>query len=256
MDAEATGACAGMNEAAAWAALYDDPALAGRGFVFRRSVELACEACREWADGGQTWIDAGSGPGHLARELAALGPRVIAVDADAAALAWARQRETDSVKGRNAPRFIRSSVTRFPLTEGCVDGVAGASLAGCLTDLEGFLRESRRVLRPGGHLVLTATNAASLLLRVNNVLRRMEYHRARSAAEQRRYRLYDPGEMIAALRASGFEPIRLRFFNYVLNAGPWLLPASSVAVRFDCDAALSEGASRMARNFLVAAERT
>jgi len=197
-------------------------------------------------------IDAGAGPGHLARKLAMLGPCVIAVDSDPAALIWARQHEPGDGMGPNTPRLVRGSVMRFPLTEGCVDGVAGASVAGCLTDLEGFLRESCRVLRPGGHLVLTATNATSLLLRVNNILRRIERRRPESAAERRRYRLYHPAEMIASLRATGFEPIRLRFFNYVLNAGPWLLPAASVAVRFDRDASLSDRVSRMARNFLVA----
>jgi len=252
MDPKSIAAMTGIKEAAAWAALHDDPALASRGYVFRRSVELACEACREWVRPGQTWVDAGAGPGHLARKLAMLGPCVIAVDSDPAALIWARQHEPGDGMGPNTPRLVRGSVMRFPLTEGCVDGVAGASVAGCLTDLEGFLRESCRVLRPGGHLVLTATNATSLLLRVNNILRRIERRRPESAA----VRLYHPAEMIASLRATGFEPIRLRFFNYVLNAGPWLLPAASVAVRFDRDASLSDRASRMARNFLVVAERT
>lgn len=237
-----------------WAAVHDDPAEANRGFVFRRGVAVAFEACREFAQSGEIWIDAGCGAGHLAERLAGLPLRVVAADMDPDMIHLAKRRWSQ-LPGRGQVFFTQASVMRFPLRDGSVRGVAAASLAGCLPDIEAFLSESHRVLAPGGKFVLTLTNRDSLLRRINNVIRRMESRISRRRFDPRRYRLYKPSEILALLRAGGLDPIKIEFYNYTLNAGPWLAPPASIAARWRREMHPDGAKSRLARNFLVVARK-
>jgi SAM-dependent methyltransferase len=232
-----------------WAATYDDPAERGRGFVFRRGLELAAAACLRAGRSGQPWLDVGCGPGHLGVRLAAAGVPVIGIDRDEAMLEHARDRR----KAHGAHRFavLRADAASLPFKDASLAGVVATSLCGCLSDASSFLGEAARVLRPGGRVVLTFTNRDSLLLRLNGVIGQAERRITGRATDPARYRLYSGSEIDALLRRHGLRPDEIRFYNYVLNVGPALLPPSAVASRL-----LSGGRrSLLARNGLVVATR-
>ena len=234
-----------------WASVYDDPEFSNRGYVFRRGVELAAEACQRQASTGDLWVDAGCGPGHLAARLAGGGLCVIGVDHDASSIRHARARVRESCSP-GAFEAVCADVCAMPLADGNVDGVVATSLAGCLPDAARFLREAHRVLRPGGHLVLTFTNRTSLLLRLNAAIARIGQGVTGAPVDPVRYRLYSAQEMEALVGQSGFQLDRLSHYNYVLNLGSALLPPSRLARGLDRDMGR---ASRLARNGLVVATR-
>jgi SAM-dependent methyltransferase len=232
-----------------WAATYDDPAERGRGFVFRHGLDLAAAACLRAGESGQSWLDVGCGPGHLGVRLGAAGVPVIGIDRDPAMLEHARHRRRKA----HAHRFavLRADAASLPFRDASLAGVVATSLCGCLSDASGFLGEAARVLRPGGHLVLTFTNRDSLLLRLNGAIGRVERRIAARAPDPGRYRLYSGGEIDALLRRHGLRPDGICFYNYVLNVGTALLPPSAVATRL-----LTAGRrSLLARNGLVVATR-
>ncbi len=232
-----------------WAATYDDPAERGRGFVFRRGLDLAVAACLRVAESGQPWLDVGCGPGHLGVRLAAAGVPVVGIDRDKAMLEHACHRRNAHAADRFA--VLRADAASLPFRDASLAGLVATSLCGCLSDASSFLGEAARVLRPGGRLVLTFTNRDSLLLRLNVVLGQVERRITGRALDPARYRLYSGAEMNALLRRHGLRPDEIRFYNYVLNVGPALVPPSAVAAR------LSTGARRslLARNGLVVATR-
>jgi len=233
-----------------WAATYDAPSQHGRGFVFRHGVELAAAACLHAGEPGQRWLDVGCGPGHLAAKLADAGLHVVGIDRDEAMLAHARDRLG---RADRADRFavLCADAGHLPMPDASMSGVVATSLCGCLSDASTFLGEAARVLRPGGRLVLTFTNRGSLLLRLNGLLAQVERQLTRRAPDPIRYRLYSGGDIEALLRQHGLRPDAIRFYNYVLNVGPALLPPPAIATRLT-----SAGRrSVLARNGLVVATR-
>jgi len=68
---------------------------------------------------------------------------------------------------------LAADVRRLPVRSGILDGVLSTSTLDhfdAVEEIEGSLRELRRVLRPGGHLVLTLDNPANPLIRLRNAL--------------------------------------------------------------------------------------
>jgi len=98
-------------------------------------------------------LDLGCGTGELSRLLARHFPaaEVVGVDFTAAMLGVARRRTGPR---RPSIAYGRATAMRLPFPDGAFDLVANAFLARNLVDLEAALREMRRVLRPGGVLLI------------------------------------------------------------------------------------------------------
>jgi SAM-dependent methyltransferase len=105
---------------------------------------------REILDGVPVGIalDAACGTGRHAAHLASLGHTVIGVDTSPAMLARAREKVPQG-------EFHEADLHELPLADGSVDLVVCAIALVHVADLEGPFREFARVLRPGGHLVVS-----------------------------------------------------------------------------------------------------
>lgn len=238
----------------AWDAHYDD-AGGGESILFRRSHERALEAVLEVAARADVWLDAGCGTGRLAEAAARRGLRVLALDLDNAMLGAARRR-FDAARGdlAHAPLPGRARAEALPLATGSVNGVVAASLFGCLAEPERTLREFARVLRPGGHAVLTFTNRSSLLLRFNYRLPRAWRTSAPGGTTSGTFALYDADEVTRQLHQCGLEPITVRCYNHLIHLGRWLMPPPGASAALD-RLASGRRRSRWARNFLIVARR-
>ncbi|HEU5110336.1 MAG TPA: class I SAM-dependent methyltransferase, partial [Micromonosporaceae bacterium] len=95
-----------------------------------------------------TALDAACGTGRHAARLAAAGHRVVGVDSSPAMLERARAR----VPGGE---FRRGDLSSLPLPDGGVDLVVCALALTHVPDLRRPFAEFARVLRPGGHLVVS-----------------------------------------------------------------------------------------------------
>lgn len=93
-------------------------------------------------------LDAACGTGRHAEYLASLGHTVIGVDSSPGMLARAR----DKVP---AGEFHEADMHALPLDERSVDVVVCAIALSSFPDIGGPFREFARVLRPGGHLVIS-----------------------------------------------------------------------------------------------------
>jgi SAM-dependent methyltransferase len=128
----------------------EDPA------VVERHQRLA--ALLEIAPGDRIVVDLGCGDGATLGNLLAHLDRdgiVVGVDAAAEALASAAARFTsDCHAGRLS--LVRADLDApLPLASGTVDKALCHNVLECLPDPGRFLRETHRVLRPGGRLVLS-----------------------------------------------------------------------------------------------------
>lgn len=150
--------------------LLDDEVLAGHpGVRVRRNATT--DAYRQWsttyddADNGLfdldepvlhtildrlpvgTALDAACGTGRLSTLLAAHGHRVIGVDGSADMLHRAR--------GRAPVGVVQGDLHRLPLADAAVDLVVNGLALTHVPELGPVLAELGRVLRPGGHLVVS-----------------------------------------------------------------------------------------------------
>jgi ubiquinone/menaquinone biosynthesis C-methylase UbiE len=93
-------------------------------------------------------LDVACGTGRHARYLEELGHRVIGVDSAPAML----DRAAASVPGAG---LARSDLHQLPIADGAVDVIVCALALSHVPDLAAALTEFVRVLRPGGHLVIS-----------------------------------------------------------------------------------------------------
>ncbi|MZG14818.1 methyltransferase domain-containing protein [Streptomyces sp. SID5914] len=160
-----------------------------------------------------TVLDVGCGDGSAAavaaRELA--GHRIVGVDWSQDALRRAAQR---------VPAVVRGELTGdgLPFAAGGADAVLFSEVVEHLVDPDGALDELRRVLKPGGHLMLSTPNLAAwynralLLAGVQPVfsevsLRRIHGRPGREVVGH--LRLFTARALREFVTASGFEVVRL-----------------------------------------------
>src|SRR5688500_9402523 len=113
---------------------------------------------------GERVLDIGSGPGFLAAEIAEdVGPagRVDGVDMSESMLALARGRE---VPAAAAPLgFARADALDLPFDDRAFDAAVSTQVLEYVEDIAAALAEARRVLRPGGRLLILDTDWDSIV---------------------------------------------------------------------------------------------
>jgi ubiquinone/menaquinone biosynthesis C-methylase UbiE len=107
---------------------------------------------------GDRVLDLGCGPGDLAADLARAGARVIAVDVAQAALDRARTRHPELDL-----RLIALDGP-LPFADGDFDAVWSSEVIEHVADTARWLSEVRRVLAPGGRVLLTTPSHGRLRL--------------------------------------------------------------------------------------------
>ncbi len=118
----------------------------------------------DWALGhaalrpGQRLLDVGCGDGGCHAPLCRRGVRVVGLDRSAGMVRAARQRAIAEAAGPPAP-VLQGDAQALPIGNACVDRALAAHMLYHVPDVRAALRELRRVLRPGGRVILT-TNAA------------------------------------------------------------------------------------------------
>jgi dolichol-phosphate mannosyltransferase len=188
------------------AAAYDLIAWAYRTVIIRRRLERYMR--RHFARGSEL-VHAGCGSGlvdhKLQREMKLTG-----LDISVSALRLYARNNPDLV------RLIHGSILDIPLPGGSVDGVYNLGVLEHFTPsaIQRFLQESRRVLRPGGKVIIfwPHQNATSVA-----VLKAVHWFRRRILKKQQPLHapeislLRSKTHALDVLREAGFEPIDYYF---------------------------------------------
>ena len=127
---------------------------------------------------GMTVVDVGCGIGTAAIEMAGrVSPRGKAkgIDLSEAMIAEARRRAAAS---GSAVEFTAGSALALPLPAAAVDGYRAERLYQHLADIPAALAEAKRVLRPGGKIVLVDQDWECAFLDADDVNAGREIHRA------------------------------------------------------------------------------
>lgn len=125
-----------------WSATYDEP----RNSLFDSDEPVMHDILDALPTG--TVLDAACGTGRYAAYLVARGHRVVGADGSPEMLERARVRVPDAT-------FLRGDLHRLPLADGAVDVVVCALALVHVPSLAPVMAELARVLRPGGHLVIS-----------------------------------------------------------------------------------------------------
>ena len=127
---------------AAWAPFYDEPG--------NELIDLEQPVVWEILDGLPVGValDAACGTGRHAERLAALGHTVVGIDVSPEMLEIARRKVQSAT-------FHQGDLHALPLGDDSVDLVVCGLAVSHVPDLADVLAELVRVLRPGGHLVLS-----------------------------------------------------------------------------------------------------
>ncbi|TCC56196.1 methyltransferase domain-containing protein [Kribbella pittospori] len=106
---------------------------------------------------GATCVDVGCGAGHAVSELAKKGLKVTGLDADPEAIDAARTRVPGAM-------FHVARSDDLPLENESMDGYRAVRLFHLLEDPNPTVAEARRVVRPGGRIVLGGQDYGFLLI--------------------------------------------------------------------------------------------
>ncbi|MFJ4789703.1 class I SAM-dependent methyltransferase [Streptomyces sp. NPDC088794] len=137
---------------------YENPSVPVASGTSRslRQARMLAAALGPAGHGPCTVLDIGCGDGTAAATAAPLlaGHRLIGVDWSQDALRRARTRLPDAVRGELTGGGL-------PFGAGAADAVLFSEVVEHLVDPDAALDEIRRVLRPGGHLMLSTPNLAA-----------------------------------------------------------------------------------------------
>ena len=158
-------------------------------------TELRLEAVRALAEPqpGERVLDLGCAAGAVSHFLSTLGCETVGVDAEPLAVDKARELFPDL-------QFQLANVARLPFDEASFDKAVAADLVEHLDDetLSAMLRETRRVLRPGGTLSIYTPNP-------KHPIERLKSRNLILAENPTHIGLRTAAQLEAALRNAGFE---------------------------------------------------
>jgi glycosyltransferase involved in cell wall biosynthesis/SAM-dependent methyltransferase len=195
---------------------------------FGTRLRMAAGALAHLGPGARV-LDAGCGPAPLAGGLRRRGVDVIGLDLAPGMLAAARTAGASPVRGDAAS---------LPLRDATVDGVLLLGVTTYAPDPAPLLREAARVLRPGGTLVVTATNAGAPDTRVRGLARRFLPRRGdRVLASGVEVHAHAPDAFAAAIRVAGLEVVSRRGHNFTVFPLGTLLEVPAVALSRAAEAA-------------------
>lgn len=110
----------------------------------------------------QTVIDLGVGTGHNLSELAPRSQQLLAIDLAWGMLTHTRARYSDTTALATPPAYLCGDGRQLPLQDNSVDLLFSSLVLQWCGDLETTLNEWRRVVKPGGHLVVSTVLEGSL----------------------------------------------------------------------------------------------
>jgi demethylmenaquinone methyltransferase/2-methoxy-6-polyprenyl-1,4-benzoquinol methylase len=180
--------------------------LVNRIMTFRLDVRWRRRTVRDLRlPTGSRVLDLAAGTGDLCRDLTAAGHRPIGVDLSFGMLAAART---------TAP-LVHADALRLPVPDGAADGATCGFALRNFVDLEAFLAELSRVVRPGGRIaLLEVAEPPNPILRLGHgvyfgkVVPRIGALLSDASAYRYLPRsvayLPEPDELVAMIRAAGF----------------------------------------------------
>lgn len=128
------------------------------------------EFVRQFA-GGKRVLDAGCGIGYGSEMLASVAESMVAVDYCADAVLYARQHH-----GRPNLRYMAADVTALCFPDSSFDVVVSLEVFEHIPDGEAYLRETHRVLKPGGVFIMSTPNQPVDQLHMKAIGVEYEYH--------------------------------------------------------------------------------
>jgi SAM-dependent methyltransferase len=170
-----------------WAGTYDEP----RNSLFDIDEPVMHEILDTLPTGRA--VDAACGTGRYSAYLAGLGHVVVGVDNSADMLAVARARLPHS-------GFLAGSLDNLPVPDCSADLIVCALALAHMPELEVVMAEFARVLRPGGHLVISDAHH-ELIFRGSVVKALTATGEPGLAATYR----HTPGEFLRAALPAGFQ---------------------------------------------------
>jgi SAM-dependent methyltransferase len=138
-------------------------------------------------------LDAGCGTGQMTKQLEGIGDAV-GMDSAIEAIGYARSRGVE--------RLVRGSITAPPFAEGSFDCVLALDVIEHVDDDIGILTCLYRVIKPGGHLIITVPAYDALWSEHDEI----NHHK-------RRYRA---GQLKMLIQEAGFDVERLTYCNTAL----------------------------------------
>ena len=151
-------------------------------------------------------LDIGCGGGLLTEEFLRRGAHTVGVDMAEGALARAMEHARS---GGLTPCYVRTLGERLPFPDGSFAAVLCTDFLEHVDDLGDAIRESARVLTPGGFFFYDTINR-TWLTRVFHVGVLQEWRHLVPPSTHDWHQFVRPRELESALRAAGLEPVETR----------------------------------------------
>ena len=194
-------------------------------FVGRRRL-FAREIAKLGLDRSASVLDVGSSTGTNLRLLRDEGYQLInGLDFSDESIRWCAQKALPPVR--------KGDVCALPFGDNSFDLVLATDIIEHVDDDQQAIREIQRVLKPGGHVLITVPTFAALW-----GLQDVKAH------HKRRYRM---ARLLDVVRGGNMETVRSYYFNFILFVPIWLARRIIDLIRVDLDSEVQVNSSSINR---------